>query len=206
MSGMFSKACAHNDIKEFTILKLFNIDIHYNKAPRIIEIIWKPPASGWIKINTVGAAHGAPGLSGGGSIFRDNKGDCLGCFSASFGIQTTIFAELYTVILAIDLAFHNGWKVIWLECDSTTVVDIFLGKAKPPWKLLSRWRHCEFLLKSMMCHVSHIYREGNSCADKLTNYGIHSNVFNWWNEAPSFILEEWRRNSLSLPAYRFYNF
>ncbi|KAF1862766.1 hypothetical protein Lal_00040031 [Lupinus albus] len=48
--------------------------------------------------------------------------------------------------------------------------------------------------------------ESNSCADKLTNYGIHSNVFNWWNEAPSFILEEWRRNSLSLHAYRFCNF
>ncbi|KAF1886785.1 hypothetical protein Lal_00046022 [Lupinus albus] len=80
------------------------------------------------------------------------------------------------------------------------------GKAKPPWKLLSRWRHCEFLLKSMICHVSHIYIEDNSCADKLANYGIHSNVFNWWNEAPSFILKEWRRNSLYLPAYRFCNF
>ncbi|KAF1880107.1 hypothetical protein Lal_00022236 [Lupinus albus] len=32
--------------------------------------------------------------------------------------------------------------------------------------------------------------EGNACADRLANYGIHSNGFNWWNEAPSFILEE----------------
>ncbi|KAE9614614.1 hypothetical protein Lalb_Chr05g0230031 [Lupinus albus] len=39
MSGNSSKACAHNDIKEFTILKIFNIYIHYNKAPQIIEII-----------------------------------------------------------------------------------------------------------------------------------------------------------------------
>ncbi|KAF1888557.1 hypothetical protein Lal_00011331, partial [Lupinus albus] len=38
----------------------------------------------------------------------------------------------------------------WLECDSSTVVDIFLGKVKPHWKLISRWRHCHFLLKSMI--------------------------------------------------------
>ncbi|KAF1877208.1 hypothetical protein Lal_00011978 [Lupinus albus] len=53
---------------------------------------------GWIKINSDGAAHGSPGFVGGGSIFRDYKGDVL------------------------------GWNTFWLECDSSLVVDIFNAK------------------------------------------------------------------------------
>ncbi|KAK3229942.1 hypothetical protein Dsin_001823 [Dipteronia sinensis] len=40
-----------------------------SKAPVIMSVVWSPPASGWIKMNTDGAAIGFPGVGGCGDIF-----------------------------------------------------------------------------------------------------------------------------------------
>ncbi|CAL0304839.1 unnamed protein product [Lupinus luteus] len=83
------------------------------------------------------------------------------------------------------------------------VMDIFNGNTNPPWKLLRKWNHCKHLLSSMTWVVSHVYREGNTCADKLANFGLSINTTRWWNHAPSFILNDVIRNRLNLPNYRF---
>jgi len=36
-----------------------------------------------------------------------------------------------------------------------------------PWRLLNRWLNCMALFKEMKFKVSHIYGEGNRCADLL---------------------------------------
>ncbi|KAF1895639.1 hypothetical protein Lal_00041920 [Lupinus albus] len=61
-------------------------------APIIIEVTCSPSPWGRIKINSDGAAHGAPGQSGRGAIFRDHKSGCLGCLAAYFEIQDALFA------------------------------------------------------------------------------------------------------------------
>ncbi|KAF1888528.1 hypothetical protein Lal_00011301, partial [Lupinus albus] len=47
-------------------------------SPNIIEVQWNPPSLGRVKINSDGAAHGAPGESSGGDIFRDHLDNFLG--------------------------------------------------------------------------------------------------------------------------------
>ncbi|KAF1887950.1 hypothetical protein Lal_00023959 [Lupinus albus] len=127
------------------------------KASKIIEFYWLPPSWGRIKINSDGAAHACPGNVRGGAIFRDHKWEFLSCFVAYYGIQNALFAELNSAMLTIEIAFTRGWKCIWLECDSSLVVDIFNGKEH---------------LTSMDYKVIHIFREGNVCADTLANFGI----------------------------------
>lgn len=51
--------------------------------------------------------------------------------------------------------------------------------------------------------VSHIHREGNTCADKLAAYEILHPGVTWWGSIPSFIKEDFFRNRLGLPNYRF---
>ncbi|KAF1869347.1 hypothetical protein Lal_00018441 [Lupinus albus] len=129
--------------------------INHIKAPKITEVIWQPPNLGWIKVNTNGGAHGAPGQAGGG-IFRDHKGSFLACFVAYYGIQDALFVEFHYVILAIKFAHKEGWNVIWLECDSTLVVDIFSAKLWIQLWLLSMWSLCQALIPIMSLKVSHI--------------------------------------------------
>jgi hypothetical protein len=43
------------DMTEFSILKALKINIHPPRAPTIKEVIWHPPISRWLKVNTDGA-------------------------------------------------------------------------------------------------------------------------------------------------------
>ncbi|KAF1879643.1 hypothetical protein Lal_00033301 [Lupinus albus] len=85
----------------------------------------------------------------------------------------------------------------------TSVVDSFNNRAKPPWKLL-KLTYANFL-SSMSFKISHIYRESNSGADKLVNYGISSKSYSWWSSISNFMDKDCSRNGLGLPSYRLKN-
>lgn len=106
-------------------------------------------------------------------------------------------------MLAIQIAHSKGWHHLWLECDSLLVISAFSSYDLVPWKIRNRWRNCMQLCKSMKFIISHIYREGNNCADKLANYGVISQCFSWWDLASDFISEAFFRNRWGLPNYRF---
>ncbi|XP_019451747.1 PREDICTED: uncharacterized protein LOC109353840 [Lupinus angustifolius] len=74
MSGNLSKLCANGSQHDFSILRNLNVSPHYSSAPSTTEVVWYTPLPGWIKINSDGAAHGAPGHAGSGAIFRDSHG------------------------------------------------------------------------------------------------------------------------------------
>lgn len=56
--------------------------------------------------------------------------------------------------------------------------------------LRNRWKNCLQLTKQMSFIFSHIYREGNTCADKLAVYGTIIDCFVWWDLIPMFISED----------------
>ncbi|KAF1894029.1 hypothetical protein Lal_00003945 [Lupinus albus] len=130
LSGNSSKLMTNNSVSNFVILRQFNVKQNFQRAPRIKEVIWLDPLYGWIKTNSDGAAQGAPVLAGGSGIFRDYQGAYLGGFVVFFGISDSLFAELKAAIMAIEIAYHKGWRNIWLECDSALVVSIFNGKGR----------------------------------------------------------------------------
>lgn len=104
---------------------------------------------------------------------------------------------------SVEIASRKGWTNIWLETDSQLVVMAFSNGLDIPWKLQNRWSNCIGLVKTMNFNVTHIYREGSVCADRLASYGLHHQGFTWWDSFPSFIGEEFGRNRLGLPNYRF---
>ncbi|XP_019447269.1 PREDICTED: uncharacterized protein LOC109350494 [Lupinus angustifolius] len=139
----------------------------------------------------------------GGAIFKDHSGQCLNCLVDYYSIHDALYAEFNAALSAILFAISNGWMSLWFECDSTMVVEIFKGNHNPPWKLLNKWSKCKAAMAEMDFRVSHIYREGNSCADKLANYWINSKVSSIWSSTPNFIVHEFLRNRNHLPNYRF---
>ncbi|XP_019435871.1 PREDICTED: uncharacterized protein LOC109342316 [Lupinus angustifolius] len=203
MIGNFSKSTTNPSLEEFMMLRAFRVHPKYTMAPIIMEVRWLLPNPGWVKINTDGAAHSSPGHARGGGIFRDCFGEMLGCFAIYMNIQDSLYAELFASILAIAMAKWKGWSVVWLECDSSMVVDIFKGKFQVPWKLRNSWSKCCRILNVLNFRVYHIYREGNTCVDKLASFRVNSMVNSWWNSTPSFLLHEYNRNRLLLPNYSF---
>lgn len=50
---------------------------------------------------------------------------------------------------------------------------------------------------------SHVFREGNTCADLLANHGINIDGMIWWDSIPSFLHGDFLRNRIGFPFYRF---
>ena len=74
------------------------------------------------------------------------------------------------VITATDYACKFKWDFIWFECDSTYMVELLQNKnTQVPWKFVARWNRAINYLSNITYKVSHIYREENQVADKLTS-------------------------------------
>jgi hypothetical protein len=58
-------------------------------------------------------------------------------------------------------------------------------------------------ISNMNFFVSHIYREGNHCADKLASLGLTLPGFTWGNQIPPQLRDDFGRNRLGMPFYRF---
>ncbi|KAI9157503.1 hypothetical protein LWI28_023591 [Acer negundo] len=114
--------CMHNCIDDLLILHRFGLQGRPSKAPVIKSVIWSPPAPGWIKVNTNGAAIGSLGFGGCGGIFWNCRAFVKGCFTIPLGQVFAFEAELLAASLAINFAWKYGWYRLWLESDSSYVV------------------------------------------------------------------------------------
>jgi ribonuclease HI len=203
LSGNNSQLKAKSCIEEFVTLKAFNVHFKGFPPPSIKEVLWQPPVFNWIKCNSDGASLGNPGPSSCGGIFRNSNAEFLGAFAYNLGISNSLCAELNGAMYAVEIAHRKGWKNLWLETDSMLVVSAFKSSKTIPWQLKNRWDNCILLLISMNFFVTHIFREGNTCADKFANLGLSILTINWWSQPPFHIREDIVRNMLGLPYFRF---
>lgn len=132
---------------------------------------------GWIKVNTDGAAKGSPGHAGGGAIFRDKIGAVLGCFAEYYGVTDSFSAELFAAMSAIYIAVEKGWSKIWMECDSTLVVQAYSNPDIVSWRTRTKWMNCVKLASTLDFRISHVCREGNHCVDKSATFGATSKCY-----------------------------
>lgn len=206
LAGNTTKKTSTRSIRDFTVIKKFNVFVHHPKAPIIKEVIWHPPPQDWIKCNIDGASNGNPGNSACGGVFRDHEANFLSCFAEPLGITTSYLSELNGALRAVEIAHQMGWRNLWLETDSSLVVMAFKSDSQVPWIIRNRWNNMKIKFKQMNCFVTHIYREGNEVADCLANHGLSLYSFTSWVDMPSFIGASFVKNLLGLPSFRFVTF
>lgn len=136
-----------------------------------------------------------------GGIFRDHKGSFLSCFADNLGQFSVLEAELHGFIIAMEFVVHHHWHHLWLEGDSSSALSALKNPKVIPFRLRNRQHNC--LYRGLQVIASHIYREGNRCADNLANDGhsIHNVV--WWETLPLFIREEFFQDRFGIPYFRF---
>jgi len=128
----------------------------------------------------------------------------ISAFSVFLEVQTVMIAEFYGVIHAMEETQKMGLTNAWLECDSAVVCVAFTTRTNVPWMLRNRWNTCLNYCGKIRFMITHIFREGNVCADKLANLGfIHRELFHWYNSLLSSLFLEFFMNRYSLPMYRF---
>jgi len=201
LSGNISNKAASSSIAEFVILKHFDVKINPPKFNIIKEVLWSPPILNWVKCNTDGAASSGKAACGG--IYRNADSEFLGAFAINIGNTSALNAELIGAMVAIELAHLKQWHNLWLETDSMLVFLAFKSPNIVPWNLRNRWDNCIYLLNSFRFQVSHIYREGNHCADQLANIGLAISSHFWYTDVPPQIVAEFSRNKTGFPNFRF---
>ena len=206
LSGNLTSKTAASNMLEFTILKACKVNIKPPRPSLTKEVIWAPPLSSWVKVNTDGAS--IPTRATAGGIFRNSEGVCLGGFSQFLGDANTLHAELIAVMNAIEVAALMGFSNVWLESDSQLVILAFKSNTVVPWGLRNRWENCIHITHRMRFCASHIYREGNICADSLANFGLSLSSLDlfWFDTVPDFVRREYNRNRLGMPNFRFVTF
>ena len=152
-----------------------------------------------MKVNTDGSVIG--GLAACGDIFWDSLGTYLGVFSCNIGIALVFHAEIHAFILAMEHVANHGWRNIWLESDSTSALMTFSNSSLALWLLRNRWHNARGL--GVQVTSSHIFCEGNGCADKLADmdHAIQGSV--WFDALPAELHMDFYRDRIGLPNYRF---
>jgi len=145
-------------------------------------------------------------------IYRFNRNRALhdtsfiSCFVEPLGYSSSYHAEICCAIREIEVAFHNNWRDIWLETDSSLVVLAFHKPNHVPSHLRNRWNNMRVMLRDMHCIVTHIYREGNHVVDFLANHGLSLQNYRVWNVAPDFIESYYVKDLLGMPSFRYISF
>ncbi|KAK2647756.1 hypothetical protein Ddye_015245 [Dipteronia dyeriana] len=122
--------CMRNCVDDLLILHRFDLRGRPARAPVIKSVIWSPPAPGWTKVNTDGAALSSPSTGGCGGIFRNCRAFVKGCFVVPLDHVFAFEAELLATSIASNFAWQNGWHRIWLESDSSYVVQLLSSRSE----------------------------------------------------------------------------
>ncbi|KAK2648626.1 hypothetical protein Ddye_016115 [Dipteronia dyeriana] len=100
-----------------------------------------------------------------------------------YGVSNHVFAfevELLAASIAINFAWKNGWHRIWLDSDSSYVVQLLSSRSEQvPWRIRQAWQRFIYQISKMEYQVSHIFRKGNQVADALSKHVLGLEVDSW---------------------------
>jgi len=122
-------------------------------------------------------------------------------FSTNLGAFSVPEAELMGFIITMKMEVKHHWRFFWIEDDYTSALLPFLKPslisylmAKPLAQLFSHGIQVVF---------SHIFCEGNGCADKLASHGHMVTNTIWWDIMPEFCRGDFFRDRSGLPNFCF---
>ncbi|CAJ2653183.1 unnamed protein product [Trifolium pratense] len=173
-------------MEEKAVLQRRHVPPRLMNAPAIMMVLWQTPIFSWVKANTDGSLINNSAACG--ALFRDHTANFLGGFTSKLSFKSVLHAELMSIIFAMDLAHNKGWSKLWIESDSQVALGAFKDIEVVPWNLRNRWGNC--LSLDLNIYYSHIYREGNTCADKLASLVHSGQHFTWFNNIPVCIKDE----------------
>ncbi|XP_057850625.2 uncharacterized protein LOC131061136 [Cryptomeria japonica] len=156
-------------LPDLIIPTLFGNGNHQAVSTPRLNVKWEPLEEGCSKINFDGPSAGNPGRSGIGCIVRDAQEICIKEIAEDIGLAMNNEVEFKAALRGLLLGVELGIKKIHLEDNSLNVINAIHQKSMPSWHL-NQWLRpiLAVLDKVEDIHISHVYREGNTKADKLS--------------------------------------
>ncbi|KAH0663239.1 hypothetical protein KY284_028170 [Solanum tuberosum] len=112
---------------------------NYNPTVKVTRVIWGPPDTSWVKVNTDGASKGNPGRSSWGFCVRNNKGDVIQAQAKEIDepLITNTQAETMALLHALKYIETAQLDKVIIEIDSLLLKNIVERVWKVPWKVVN---------------------------------------------------------------------
>lgn len=114
--------------RQFLELDLISSMQHNENGPSVrrdkISLGWIKAAAPWMKLNVVGASTGTQRLRGAACVIRDEEGRWRRGAARNLGSCSVEPAELWAVLLGLELAWAAGYKKIIIETDSKLALSL----------------------------------------------------------------------------------
>jgi ribonuclease HI len=121
-----------------------------------------------------GGSRGNPGVSGAGVVLEDTVTGALMEIAKPLGVKTNNQAEYWALLIALDTAIALGAREIEVFSDSEVVVKQVNGdyQCKSEELKLLLEAAARYALQFDSFSISHIPREKNVAADRLSNVAM----------------------------------
>ncbi|KAI0511115.1 hypothetical protein KFK09_011738 [Dendrobium nobile] len=156
--------------KHANLAGFFDISLDCNLVDNMDYIVyWIKPKPPFVKLNTDGSIDSMK--AGAGGLIRDFKGDLLAAFAAPVQNRNVMLAEFQALYFGLELCLKMGFNNVWIEVDSLFLVQIMEKGNIGNVHLFYLTRKIKGMLNLLNYKISHIFREGNVCADWLAKKG-----------------------------------
>ena len=192
-----------NHAQEITLM---NSKLSSLKTGRMETLVgWVFPEQDWIKCNVDGACKDGGLRTGCGGVFRDSSGVWVTGFKRGLGVGSVLSAELWGILIGIQIAWNRGIRKLWIESDSLIAVNLVRKGCLPSHQyhnLVCSIR--SYMDKQWHLRVTHTHREGNRVADALANEGSCNGPTTLFLHSPPFCVIDLLRDDsseVSLPRF-----
>ncbi|KAK8528301.1 hypothetical protein V6N12_074832 [Hibiscus sabdariffa] len=83
---------------------------------------WQRPSPGWVRLSTDGVALPNTGIRPVGGIFRADDGSWILVFNKTIGKLCPLQAELWGLLLGLQLAWENGFERLLIQPDNMEAI------------------------------------------------------------------------------------
>ncbi|KAL0919645.1 hypothetical protein M5K25_011756 [Dendrobium thyrsiflorum] len=161
-------------------LGIFFENTSVNHHDRIVK--WLKPSPPFFKLNSDGSVGNSS--AGFGGIVRNCLGNVVFAYAGSANTSNVLTAELLGLLYGLISCSERGFLNINIEVDANSLIQIFnrrdfMGNPCNFYTI----RRINQLLPSFNYTFSHIYREGNACADFFAKLGSQMIGFQLFTEA-----------------------
>ncbi|KAK8484624.1 hypothetical protein V6N13_093286 [Hibiscus sabdariffa] len=135
--------------------------------PSRFGVLFSPPPSSWICLNTDGGVCKSTNLAKAGGLFRDSCGTWIRGYGRSIGIADSLIAELWAIHDGLIVAWELGFELLQVQSDCTKAISaLIVGTVRRDSHALIRSIH---FLCQRGWEVDFVWvpRESNQVADQL---------------------------------------
>jgi ribonuclease HI len=178
-------------VKAYKLNMVVEEQARTERAQQQILVAWLPPLSGWVALNSDGAAKINDKTARCDGVLRDERGRWLDGFVKALGDTTTYMAELWGIYEGLKLAKQRGTMRIEVRTNSQVIAQSLKERRKGSRMGCTLMQKVRSLLDgNWEVNINHVFQETNRCVDMLANMGCDdTNGIEFFKNPPSRVVQ-----------------